>query len=339
MGGIGFVVSTFIALGIWGWQFPLPDIRYLLGAIALMFIVGLRDDMVELKAKHKLMGQLVAVILVVVAGDIRIKEFHGFMGIEELPLLISYAFTAFVLLALTNAFNLIDGLDGLAGTIGTIVLTLLGGWFYIQGLQSLAVLSFSLVGGVLAFMIYNWHPAKIFMGDTGSLALGFSLGSLVVAFMEYNAALPQGTFLKLEPSFTAGIVLMIYPLYDMARVFARRISKGQHPMTADKSHVHHFLLRMGLKHNEVALTLGSIQVVLILFVFFLGDYSDNFVLPILSAIVLALGFGLDSVTVNLVKKKVHSAPKILEIRAMNSTQKMKIKLDKQTVDSGSMNLN
>lgn len=339
MGGIGLVVATFISLGIWGWQFPLPDIRYLLGAIALMFIVGLRDDMVELKAKHKLMGQFVAVILVVVAGDIRIKEFHGFLGVEELPLLISYGFTSFVLLALTNAFNLIDGLDGLAGTIGSIVLALLGGWFYIQGLQSLAVLSFSLLGGVLAFMAYNWHPAKIFMGDTGSLALGFSLGSLVVAFMEYNSALPQGTFLKLEPSFTAGIVLMIYPLYDMARVFARRISKGQHPMTADKSHVHHFLLRMGLKHNEVALTLGSIQVILILLVFLLGDFSDNLILPILSVIVLALGFGLDSVTVKLVKKKVHRAPKILEIRAMSSTQKIKIKLDKQTVDSGSMNLN
>lgn len=339
MGGIGFVVATFISLGIWGWQFPLPDIRYLLGAIALMFIVGLRDDMVELQAKHKLLGQLVAVVLVVVVGDIRIKDFHGFMGVDELPLLVSYGFTAFVLLALTNAFNLIDGLDGLAGTVGIIVLTLLGPWFYIQGLQSLAVLSFSLLGGILAFMVYNWHPAKIFMGDTGSLTLGFSLGSLVVAFMGYNAALPQGSFLKLEPSFTAGIVLMIYPLYDMARVFARRISKGQHPMTADKTHVHHFLLRMGLKHNEIALILGSLQVVLILLVLGLSDYSDNLVLPILSVVVLALGFGLDSMAVKFVKKKVHNSPRVLEVRAMTSAQKIKIKLDKQTVESGSMNLN
>ena len=339
MGGIGFVTATFVTLAIWGWQFPLPDIRFLLGAIALMFIVGLRDDMVELKAKHKLAGQFVAVLLVVVAGDIRIKDFHGFLGIQELPLLISYGFSSFVLLALTNAFNLIDGLDGLAGTVASISLGLLGSWFYIQGLDSYAVLSFSLLGGVLAFMVFNWHPAKIFMGDTGSLTLGFALGSLVVAFMENNAALPQGVFLRLEPSFTAGIVLMIYPLYDMARVFTRRISQGKHPMTADKSHVHHFLMRMGLKHNEVALLLGALQLSLIGLVFVLGNFSDNIVLPVLSVIVLFLGFRLDKVTVKYVKRNVLKAPKILEMRALSSRQKVKIKLEKETIKSENINLN
>ncbi|WP_111672870.1 glycosyltransferase family 4 protein [Algoriphagus litoralis] len=339
MGGIGFVAATFITLAIWGWQFPLPDIRFLLGAIALMFIVGLRDDMVELKAKHKLAGQFVAVLLVVVAGDIRIKDFHGFLGIQELPLLISYGFSSFVLLALTNAFNLIDGLDGLAGTIASISLSLLGSWFYIQGLESYAVLSFSILGGVLAFMVFNWHPAKIFMGDTGSLTLGFALGSLVVAFMENNAALPQNAYLRLEPSFTAGIVLMIYPLYDMARVFTRRISQGKHPMTADKSHVHHFLMRMGLKHNEVALVLGFLQLSLILLVFILGDFSDNIVLPVLSGIVLFLGFRLDKVTVKYVKRNTLKAPKILEMRALSSRQKVKIKLEKEALNSENINLN
>lgn len=339
MGGIGFVAATFVALGIWGWQFPLPDIRFLLGAISLMFIVGLRDDMVELNAKHKLAGQFVAVLLVVLAGDIRIKDFHGFLGIQELPLLVSYGFSAFVLLALTNAFNLIDGLDGLAGTIASISLSLLGAWFYIQGLDSYAVLSFSLLGGVLAFMIFNWHPAKIFMGDTGSLTLGFALGSLVVAFMESNAALPQGAYLRLEPSFTAGVVLMIYPLYDMARVFTRRISQGKHPMTADKSHIHHFLMRTGLKHNQVALALGSLQLALIFLVFVLGDFSDNFVLPILSAIVLFLGFRLDKVTVKYVKRNALKSPKILEMRALSMRQKVKIKVEKESIKSETINLN
>lgn len=339
MGGIGFVLATLVSMGIWAWQFPLPDIRYLLGAIAVMFFVGLRDDMVELKAKHKLAGQFVAVILVVVAGDIRIRDFHGFLGLHEIPLLLSYGFSSFVLLALTNAFNLIDGLDGLAGTVASISLGLLGGWFYVQGLESFAVLSFTLLGGVLAFMIFNWHPAKIFMGDTGSLTLGFALGSLVVAFMEYNAALPENTFLKLEPSFTAGIVLMIYPLYDMARVFTRRISQGRHPMTADKSHIHHFLMRMGMKHNQVALTLGLLQLNLILLVFVLGDFSDNIVLPVLSAIVLFLGFQLDKVTIKFVKKKVRNSPRVLETRPLHTEKKIKIKLSEQSVESGNMNLN
>jgi UDP-GlcNAc:undecaprenyl-phosphate/decaprenyl-phosphate GlcNAc-1-phosphate transferase len=339
MGGISFVVATFVTLAIWGWQFPLPDIRFLLGAIALMFIVGLRDDMVELKAKHKLAGQFVAVLIVVVAGDIRIKDFHGFIGIDELPLWFSYGFTCFVLLALTNAFNLIDGLDGLAGTVAAISLSILGGWFYIQGLESLAVLSFALLGGVLAFMIFNWHPAKIFMGDTGSLTLGFALGSLIVAFMDYNAALPAGSFLKLQPSFTAGIVLMIYPLYDMARVFAKRLAQGKHPMTADKSHIHHFMMRMGLKHNEVAITLGLLQLSLILLIFILGDFSDNIVLPLLSAIVLGLGFRLDKVTVKYVKRHTLKTPKILDIRPLTSLQKNKVKLDREVLNAEKINLN
>ncbi|MFN3998125.1 glycosyltransferase family 4 protein [Algoriphagus sp.] len=339
MGGIGFLFATFVTLAIWGWHFPLPDIRFLLGGITLMFFVGLRDDMIELNAKHKLAGQLVAVLIVVVAGDIRIRDFHGFLGIQEVPLLISYGFTSFVLLALTNAFNLIDGLDGLAGTVAIISLGLLGSWFYIQGLESYAVLSFSLLGSILAFMVFNWHPAKIFMGDTGSLTLGFALGSLVVAFMENNAALPQGAFLKLEPAFTAGIVLMIYPLYDMARVFARRISQGKHPMTADKSHVHHFLMRMGLKHNEVALCVGFLQLSLILLVFILSDFSDNVVLPILSFIVLFLGFRLDQVTVKYVRRNVMKAPKILEMKVLTKRQKASVKVEKEALNSGNINLN
>ncbi|GMQ35085.1 MraY family glycosyltransferase [Algoriphagus taiwanensis] len=339
MGGIGFFLATSISLGIWGWQYPLPDIRYLLGAIALMFFVGFRDDLVELKAKHKILGQLVAVILVVVAGDIRVRDFHGFMGIGELPIWFSYGFTAFVLLALTNAFNLIDGLDGLAATVALITLGLLGSWFYFQGLESYSVLCFTLLGGVLSFLVFNWHPAKIFMGDTGSLTLGFAMGSLVVAFMDYNSALPEGALLKFGPSFTMGIVLLIYPLYDMARVFTRRIRRGQHPMTADKSHVHHFLMRMGLSHDKVALILGGTQILLITLVLGMSDLSDNLALPVLSAVVLFMGYRLDKITPKYIKKKVNGSLKTDQKSAMKSTKKDKVKLEKSIVEPEKINLN
>lgn len=339
MGGVAIVVSTYLSLSVWAWQFPLPDIRYLLGAIAIMFFVGLRDDLVELSANKKILLQLVAVSLVVVVGDIRIREFHGFLGIDELPIWVSYLFTSFVLLALTNAFNLIDGLDGLASTIGGVSLLILGAWFYVQGLESLALLSFALLGGVLAFIMFNWHPAKIFMGDTGSLTLGFAIGSLVVAFIENNAALPKDAFLRLEPTFTSGIVLMIYPLYDMARVFTRRILKGRHPMTPDKGHVHHFLLRTGLKHNEVALILGGVQIVLIGLVFAMGSFSDNLVLPVLSVFVLLLGSRLDTLTVKRVRRKVIKAPRVLEISAKKKQKEIDLELEEQSIGSGKMNLN
>ncbi|MDX5478048.1 MAG: undecaprenyl/decaprenyl-phosphate alpha-N-acetylglucosaminyl 1-phosphate transferase, partial [Cyclobacteriaceae bacterium] len=231
------------------------------------------------------------------------------------------------------------GLDGLAGSIASVTLTILGVWFQIQGLDSLAILSFTLLGGVLAFLAFNWHPAQIFMGDTGSLTLGFAMGSLVVAFMEYNFALPEEAFMKIKPSFTFGIALMIYPLYDMARVFARRISKGQHPMTADKTHIHHFLIRMGYRHDQVAFVLGFLHLTLIILVFGLNNFSDNVVLPLLSFIVLFLGYRLDKVTVKYVKKKVMKSPKVLEIRPLTTASLSKMRQDEKKTDPEELHLN
>lgn len=339
MGGIGFFVASLVAMSIWAWQFPLPDIRYLLGAIAIMFIVGLRDDLIEMKASQKIIGQLIAVLLVVVASDIRIKDLHGFLGFHELPLWFSYGFSAFVLLALTNAFNLIDGLDGLAGTMSLLVFGFLGTWFLVQGLESYAVLSFTFLGGILAFLMFNWHPAKIFMGDTGSLLLGFTQGSLIIAFMEYNAQLPSDDFLQFEPVFTSGIVLMLYPLYDMARVFTRRLSQGKGPMTPDKSHVHHFLMRMGLKHNQVALMLGALQLSFILLIFVMEDVSDHVALPVVSALALFLGYRLDRITVKYVKRKVHKQPRILDLKSRSSKKHASVSLNAEELKSSKINLN
>jgi UDP-N-acetylmuramyl pentapeptide phosphotransferase/UDP-N-acetylglucosamine-1-phosphate transferase len=339
MGGIGFVLAAFAAIAIWSWQFPLPDIRYLMAAISLMFLVGLRDDMVELKATHKLVGELAAVLMVVVFSDIRIKDLHGFLGVGELNLFLSYGFSAFVLLVLTNSFNLIDGLDGLAGTSGSLILAVLGFWFYMQGLESYALIAFTFLGGVLAFLFFNWYPAKIFMGDTGSLTLGFVLGALIIAFMETNAALPDDAAWKFEPVFSAGIVLMIFPLYDMARVFARRIRRGKGPMTPDKSHVHHFMMRMGLNHSQVTLILLAVQVSFIALVISLQSFSDQLVLPLISFIALLLGSRLDQVTVRYVKKKVAKEPRILETRDLSEDQSKKIKLDKKSFEDVEINLN
>lgn len=339
MGGIGFFIAAAISIGIWNWQFSIPDIRYIFGGVLLMFFVGLRDDFVELNASKKLLGQLVSVLLVVVVADIRVRDFHGFLGIEELNLFSSYAFSIIVLLALTNGFNLIDGLDGLAGTIAIISFSFLGIWFYMQGVESYALISFTFLGGVLAFLVFNWHPAKIFMGDTGSLTLGFTLGTLIIAFMEINEGLPNGTFLKFESTFAASVALMIFPLYDMARVFARRISQGKGPMSPDKSHVHHFLMRMGLQHNQVALILGFIQLSVILIVIILKDFSDNLVLPIISAIVITLGWRLDNITLKYVKKKVDLAPRILETRENGQKKKRKAKVDREGLKDSTINLN
>lgn len=339
MGGISFVAAVTVTLAIWGWQYPLPDIRYLLGAICLMFFVGLRDDLIEMKASHKILGQLIAVILVIGASDIRIKDFHGFLGIGELNLYVSYVFSAFTLLALTNAFNLIDGLDGLASTMASLVFSFLGVWFLFQGLESYALICFTFLGAILAFLIYNWHPAKIFMGDTGSLTLGFTMGALVMAFMEVNQALPTSSIWKFEPSFAAGVALLMFPLYDMGRVFTRRISQGKGPMTPDKSHVHHFLMRMGLPHDKVTLILAILQLSFIGLVIVFKDYSDNIVLPLIVGVAILLGIRLDAITVKYVKKKVAIQPRVLEIKELSLSKKKKVKLKNKAFEDSEINLN
>ncbi|UZD23859.1 glycosyltransferase family 4 protein [Algoriphagus halophytocola] len=339
MGGIGFFLASMIALAIWAWEFPEHYPTYLFGGITIMFFVGLRDDIVELKASRKILGQLIAVVLVIGASDIRIRDFHGFLGIGELNLYFSYVFSAFTLLALTNAFNLIDGLDGLAGTMAMITFSCLGAWFLYYGLDSYALICFTFMGAILAFLAFNWHPAKIFMGDTGSLTLGFTMGALVMAFMEVNQALPAGSTWKFEPSFSAGVALLMFPLYDMGRVFTRRISQGKGPMTPDKSHVHHFLMRMGFTHDKVTFILGSLQLVFIFLIFILKDFSDNLALPIIVGLAVILGLRLDKVTVKYVKKKVAVQPRVLEISGLNERQKRKVKLEKKDFERSKINLN
>jgi hypothetical protein len=125
----------------------------------------------------------------------------------------------------------------------------------------------------------------------------------------------------------------------MARVFTKRISKGQGPMTPDKSHIHHFLMRMGLKHNEVALVLGGMQMAFILLIFLLKDFSDHIALPIISVIILLLGYRLDQITVKYVKKKVKKEPKVLENRRLPKKKNDTKIIDREGFKDSHINMN
>jgi UDP-GlcNAc:undecaprenyl-phosphate/decaprenyl-phosphate GlcNAc-1-phosphate transferase len=324
MGGMAFIIAALFSLLIWMEYQYLVDLRFVLSGIILMFFVGLRDDLVDLTAWQKLAAQMVATYIVVVMSDVRISGFYGFLGIYELPLLASYGLSFFTVIAVTNAFNLIDGLDGLAGTVSTIILAFLGWWFYYIGEYSFSMLSLALGGGVLSFLVFNWHPAKIFMGDTGSLSLGFSLSLLVIYFIETNGQLLGQEGFKFSAPIATGVALLIIPLYDTARVFSRRILKGKSPMLPDKSHVHHFLMRGGLRHDQVALLLGIITVIFI-FISFIGfQFTDHFMLPLILVLVLGLGFRLDAVTLQRVKKKVLLSPPILSKKSLISNEGIKL---------------
>lgn len=325
MGGIGFVTSILLSSAIWFTFEDVVQTRYFLGAFGLMFFVGLRDDLVDLTAWQKLGGQLVAAYMVVVVADIRLTGLYGFLGIWDLPVLLSYAFTMFIILALTNSFNLIDGLDGLAGSLAIISFSFLGYWFMTADLLPYALFSFASVGGVLAFLVFNWHPAKIFMGDTGSLSLGFALSTLTILFIDSNATLTHSDGILFMAPLATGMAILIIPIYDTLRVFVRRIRRGKSPMEADKSHIHHFLMRMGMRHDQVALTLAGVKVVFLAVAILGASFSDFVMIPVIAAMALALGLGLDKITLKQVKRTVRKAPPVLDARRARAARKKQAK--------------
>lgn len=314
MGGIAFVIATFIAVLSWLDAQYIMEIRFLLAAFGLMFFVGLRDDMVNMSAIQKLAGQFIAAYLVVVMADIRFTSLYGFMGIYDLPLWISYGLSFFTILALTNSFNLIDGLDGLAGSISLVTFLFLGWWFFEAEMMSYAFFALILVGAVLSFLVYNWHPAKIFMGDTGSLSLGFALSVLTVLFIDKNGTMASFEGWKFNAPIASGVALLIIPIYDTSRIFIKRTLNGKSPMAPDKSHVHHFLLRMGLRHDQVTLSLVFIKCSFIGLIFLGSGLSDYVLLPMVVLGAIALGFRLDALTLKRVKKINKNTPPILSKR-------------------------
>lgn len=308
MGGIGIILATFAGVFAWFSLEQLVQTRYFLVALGIMFSVGLRDDLIELSAVQKLIGQCIPAFFVIIMADIRITGLYGFMGIYEIPYLASVTLSFALIIILTNSFNLIDGLDGLAGTLSVISLTFLGWWFYVADMVAYSLISFTLVGGVLSFLAFNWHPAKIFMGDTGSLSIGFALTALVILFIDTNGMMLASEGWKINAPITAGIALMIVPIYDTVRIFTKRSLKGKSPLKPDKSHVHHFLLRMGFKHNEVTLILGGIKMIFITMVL-LGSYlNDHIMLPIVLTLAVVLGIWLDEKALKRVKSHNKQVP-------------------------------
>jgi len=338
MGGIAIVLATFIGLASWLTLDQLGFVRYLLIALALMFTLGLRDDLVELSAIQKLAGQCVAAFLVVVMADIRLTGFYGCFGIYEIPLSVSYLLSFLTIIVLTNAFNLIDGLDGLAGTISVVTLSFLGWWFMASELFPYGIIALTMVASILSFMLYNWHPAKIFMGDTGSLSIGFLISVLIILFIDYNGTMLEMQGIKFNAPIATGVALLIVPIYDTARIFIKRARKGRSPLAPDKSHVHHFLLRIGFSHDKVVYILGSVKLIFIALIFLGQPYNDHVMLPLVVILAIGMGIVLDRYTLKKVIRDHKVKPRILVKSEAKKIYK-KPDLSKSILDRDKFNVN
>ena len=341
MGGLAFILASFFGMLSWLSFEEVMQSRYFLVALAIMFSVGLRDDLMELSAIQKLIGQCIPAFFIIIMADIRISGFYGFLGIYELPYFLSVSLSFFLLIVLTNSFNLIDGSDGLAGTLSLISLMVLGVWFYLVDLHAYSLIAFTLVGGILSFLVFNWHPAKIFMGDTGSLSLGFALTVFVILFVDNNGTMSAWEGVKMNAPISAGLGLMIVPIYDTIRIFIKRISKGRSPLKPDKSHVHHFLMRMGFGHDRVAIILGGITCVFIGFPFLFPQINDHILLPFLVLLAVVLGLWMDTRTLRNVKENVLTSPSISE-KIKDKTKissKKKPIISNKVFENNGMNMN
>lgn len=278
LGGIGIFAGLIFAIVLWTPFNFFGKLQYILCAFLIIFLIGAKDDIDPVSPKVKLGGQLLAATILVFKSEIKLTTLYGLFGVYALPEFVAIPLSIFTIIVIVNAFNLIDGINGLSGSISTLVCVVLGSWFYLNGRIELSIVAFSTAGAVVAFLRYNVTPAKIFMGDTGSLLLGLVSSILIIKFMEMH----RDPNIQVQYAFQAvpavAIGILIIPLFDTLRVFTMRILKGKSPFDPDRTHIHHLLLDSGLSHMQATGTLVLVNILFIALVFSLQSIGTLYLL-------------------------------------------------------------
>jgi UDP-GlcNAc:undecaprenyl-phosphate/decaprenyl-phosphate GlcNAc-1-phosphate transferase len=301
LGGIGIFGGVICGIILWTPSEYFDQLQYIIAAIILLFLVGTRDDLVPIPPFKKLIVQILAALILVYKAKVVIHDWWGLLGVNALPDLAAFIFSLVAIVGIINAFNLTDGIDGLAGSIGLFCTLFFGGWFYVSGHIEWSVVAFSLAGALTAFLKFNFTPAKIFMGDTGSLLIGLICGVMAIEFINLNQSLPNG-----HPYFCAGapvvaLSTLFIPIYDTLRVFVRRMSKGHSPFHADKTHLHHMLLDGGFSHVQSTAILLVVNALLVVSSLLLQPLGVNKMLAVLAVLAVLLNLLLSQWI--LVRKK------------------------------------
>ena len=261
LGGVGIFGGFLLAALLSISAFQNPEFQYFFAASIVVFFIGLKDDLIVLSASKKFIGQVIAASILIHLGGIRITGMHGLFGFNEVSDGVSFALSYLTIIVVINSFNLIDGVDGLAATLGLLTTLVFGIYFSAINMPSYSLLAFAMAGSLLAFLIFNHHPAKIFMGDSGSLMIGLVNAILVIKFIGVadSTAIP----VPIESSVVIGIAILIVPLVDTLRVFSIRIFRGNSPFTPDRNHIHHLLLERGFKHPSITFFCAALNVLFV----------------------------------------------------------------------------
>ena len=280
-GGVAMALGALVPVVFWTQITPQLS-AYLIGC-AILFVAGLFDDFKGgLSVKAKFVAQVAAALVLVFYGGIMIQDVGNVLPSDwDFPGWLGAIATVIVVVGVTNAINLADGLDGLAGGISLLIFLFISFLAYNMESINVTIVALSLSGALFGFLRFNTHPAKLFMGDTGSMLLGFSAVTLCIRLTQSHS--PFSPVLPL--------ILLGFPILDTLTVMSQRISEGRSPFSPDKNHFHHRLLRLGFFQTEAVFIIYAIQVLLIVFAWFFRFYSEWFLLmsyAIFSTLVIGL---------------------------------------------------
>lgn len=297
IGGVAIYISFMIVMAIFSDGID-AGIKGLIYGSSIMFFAGLIDDMLDISPWLKMGFQILAAIVLMQVGGVELGVIHLPFNIEIKMGVISFVVTLVWLVGITNAINLIDGLDGLAGGVSSIVLLTIAATSFLDHRSDIGMISLILAGAILGFLIFNIHPAKIFMGDCGSLFLGFAIAA--ISLMGFKGS----TFITLG----FPILLLIIPIIDTLSAMLRRLLSGKSFTDADKSHFHHNLMaRFG--HAKTVYIIYGITIAFGISAYI---YIANHYLGICCIIILLIGLELFIEKTHMISEKYHPILSIID---------------------------
>lgn len=297
LGGIAIIISFMVSLLAWSPNFTIEtnfkNNEFLFGGISvlILLIVGVRDDLIPMKSMVKLVVQVLTAFIVVVFGKLYFVDFDGLFGLEVIPVFYGKLLSIIIIVAIVNAYNLIDGIDGLASVMAMISSLFFAMWFILGNNIVMYSVAIGLFGSLLGFLMLNKSPAKIFMGDTGSMFVGFILAILAIRFIDFNAVVKDSYF-HVENAPLIAMTTMLVPVLDVIRVFVDRMLAKKSPFFPDKSHIHHLLLKIGFTHNMVVSLLGFLSVTFIFISVLFNDKLSFLVFIFMCMIFIGLSIGV-----------------------------------------------
>lgn len=308
IGGIIIFAATLFAFSLW---FPfdhpemellkrwIQDFQFIVCCMLILFFVGIKDDIIGTAPIKKLAAHITVGMILVLMAEVRIRSLHGLFTATDIPLWASIFLSLFTYIVVVNAFNLIDGVDGLAAGVGLIGGLAFGVLFTLGGDIVMGMLAFSLAGSLAAFLVFNFSPAKIFMGDSGSMTIGLVMAILAIKMVEF---VPGEKSLPFVSSLFTPVVAMSvisYALTDTLRIFIWRAIRGVSPFSADRNHLHHLLIDSGMSQAKTVIWIYIANISVI------GVAVATRIFPITISFVITAGYVIILATIPWLMKRSH----------------------------------